>query len=179
MKMAYLSALVSVGLCTGSWVGVEAKTAEGNNTDSGKSGPSLTDKPVGAKTTDELIRKIAQAYDAHDSAAYLNVVRAPLRDRMQMEIQFVRDASHVVRNFRYVSVAQEVARMGSAPGADSMGKDKSVNGVKSTYSLPVVGYIDFEVKSSPGAKPVVVGVPVGQGDGKFFLVTRVKATARP
>jgi hypothetical protein len=140
---------------------------------------SLTDKPVGAKTTDELIRKIAQAYEAHDSAAYLKIVKAPLRERMQMQIQFVRDGHNVVRNFKYLTVAQEVARMGAAPGAASMGKDKIVNGVKSTYSLPVVGYVDFDVKSSPEAEPIVAGVPVGQADGKYFLVSRITAPVKP
>ena len=181
MKKAYLSALLAVGLSTLTGTAGDTKPTDGISAGPppGKPVASLTDKPVGAKTTDELIRKIAQAYEAHDSAAYLKIVKAPLRERTQMQIQFVKDGHNVVRNFKYLTVAQEVARMGAAPGAASMGKDKIVNGVKSTYSLPVVGYIDFDVKSSPEAEPIVAGVPVGQADGKYFLVSRITAPVKP
>ena len=131
---------------------------------------SLTDKAAGAKSTAALVKKLNDAYTAHDGNAYLKLVQAPVRQRMRMEIQFVRDAHNVARNFKFLTVAEEKKRTGSSA---KIADDNKNGSDKAAYNLPLVGYIDFDLKSSPDASPLVVGVPVGESKGQFFIVCKV------
>ena len=149
----------------------------------GKSTASLSDPPVGAKTTAELVKKLSDAYRSKDAVAYLSILKAPMRERIRLHLHFRRDCSNPLFNFKFVTIAEEAARI-KAP-QDTVGKRTTVNGVEEDYQLPVVGFIDYESHKNLQGPPDVMSVAVCKGKDAYFIETRLaveggaKTTAAP
>lgn len=137
-----------------------------------KGGASLSDPPVGAKTTAELVNKLSGAYRGKDAAAYLSILKAPMRDRIRLHLHFRRDCISPLFNFKFVTVAEEAARI-KAP-KDTVGKRATIDGVEQDYELPVVGFIDYESHNNLQGPPDVTSVAVGKGKDAYFIETRLK-----
>jgi hypothetical protein len=146
-----------------------AQTAA-DQTAKSKKPPMISDPPVGVKTTDELVKKLSDAYKNKDDVAYLSVLKAPMRTRIRMHQQFKRECSNPVTNFKFITVAQEAARI-KAP-KDTLVKRTNVNGVEHEYTLPVVGFINYDSRMNIQGPPDVMGIAVGKGNGAYFLVTQ-------
>ncbi|MBS1997242.1 MAG: hypothetical protein JSS86_13070 [Cyanobacteria bacterium SZAS LIN-2] len=148
--------------------GAAAKPAPGQT----KKEASFSDPPVGAKSQEELLKKFAAAYKNKDGGAYISLLKVPYRERVQMEIQFQRECLSPVGNFKLVSVEGESFRC-KAPNAN-LGKPRTVNGVPEDYDLPVVSFIDYEVRPNVQRPPDVIGMAVGEDKASqtYYIVIR-------
>jgi len=133
---------------------------------------SFSDPPVGAKSQEALLKKFEEAYKKKDGGAYIAVLKAPFRQRVQMELQFQRECRSPVNNFKLTSVEQEIYRV-KMPSAN-IGKARVVDGKQEDYDLPVVGFINYDVHTNVQAPPDVIGMAVGEDKAThtFFIVTR-------
>ena len=137
----------------------------------------FTTAPVGAKSTDELLKQYISAFAHDDEAIYLSLLKGHLRTRMRMQMQFRRDCKKSTGNFRYLTLAEERARLG--PAGANVGKNAVVDGEKVTYELPVVGFIDYDLRTAPDAKPEVIATAVGKDKNAYYLVIRSDHFGKP
>jgi len=145
----------------------KASPAASDKVEKSKHASRFDEKIVGAKSAPDLVKKVEAAYTKKDTSAYLSLLQAPIRSRIRMKLQFKRDSNGTASNFKYVTVAQEAARIKDTD--PSFAKAKTVAGVVEDYDLPVVGYIDFQLASSTKQ---TIGLPVGKGKDGYYLVMR-------
>jgi hypothetical protein len=84
-----------------------------------------------------------------------------------MRLQFKRDCQKQVTNFKFVTPAQETARL-KLVAADPT-KAQAVSGVQESYDLPLVGFVNYQSPSDDKAHPYVAAAAVGKGKDGYLL----------
>jgi hypothetical protein len=132
-----------------------------------KKAASLNDPPIGSKSREDLMRRLSKAYDTHNDSQYLSLFKASLVQKLRLQTQFDRDSAFIARNFRCVTVDEEKARLKARPPANTSADKKAASDGKKSdndkrKALPIIGYVDFDLKAGPDAPPLVIGLPLVQ-----------------
>jgi len=152
-----------------------AAPAGANSAPQGKSrrGASFVDPPVGAKSTAELVQKLSDSFLKRDDVYYLSLVKAPMRTRIRMHQQFMRDCNRPTSDFKFETVAEEAARLNTTK--DAVAKRTTNNGTTEEYEFPVFGFITYDSHTSLAASAPKLerpGIAVGKVKDTYFIITR-------
>ncbi len=145
----------------------------------GPRGASFVDPPVGAKSTADLVKKLSEAYYRKDDVSYLSLVKAPIRTRIRMHQQFMRECHRPTSDFKYETVAEEAARLNTTK--DALTKRMPASGGGEGYEVPVVGFITYDshnALSRFGAKILNAPAwPCAKLKDTYFIITKQSADA--